>query len=44
MAYIINSITPESNYKLGIIYSNGSEIIVDFQPIINQGSIKVLSL
>ncbi|NES04985.1 MAG: DUF2442 domain-containing protein [Okeania sp. SIO2F4] len=44
MAYIITSVTRESKYKLRLIYSNGSEIIVDFQPIINQGSIKVLSL
>ncbi len=39
MLYIITSITPESNYKLRLIYSNGSEIIVDFQPIINQGGV-----
>ena len=37
MPYIITSLTAESNYKLHLIYSNGSEIIVDFQPIINQG-------
>lgn len=39
MPYIITRFTAESNYKLHLIYSNGSEIIVDFQPIINQGGV-----
>lgn len=39
MPYLITSLTAESNYKLRLIYSNGSEIIVDFQPIINQGGV-----
>ena len=39
MLYIITSLIAESNYKLRLIYSNGSEIIVDFKHIINQGGI-----
>ena len=39
MPYIITNLTAESNYKLRLIYSNGSEIIVDFQPIIRQGGV-----
>ncbi|NET26933.1 DUF2442 domain-containing protein [Okeania sp. SIO1I7] len=41
MSYIITNLIAESNYKLRLIYSNGSEIIVDFQAIINQGGIFV---
>ena len=39
MSYVITSLTAESNYKLRLIYSNGSEILLDFKPIINQGGV-----
>ncbi|MGB3509417.1 MAG: DUF2442 domain-containing protein [Microcoleaceae cyanobacterium] len=39
MPYIITRFSSEASYKLCLIYSNGSEIIVDFQPIINQGGV-----
>lgn len=39
MPYITTRVTAESNYKLRLTYSNGSEIIVDFKPIINQGGV-----
>ncbi|MDJ0518273.1 MAG: DUF2442 domain-containing protein [Trichodesmium sp. MO_231.B1] len=39
MPYIITSLTTKSNYKLRLIYSNGSEIIVYFQPIISQSGV-----
>lgn len=39
MPNIITRVTAESSYKLPLVYSDGSEIIINFKPVIEQGRV-----
>jgi len=39
MPYIIISVTTETDYRLRLVYSDGSIVVVDFTPIIQQGGV-----
>lgn len=39
MLHRIKEVTVEENYKLSIVYENGSSVAVDFTPIIHKGGI-----
>lgn len=39
MPYIIQTVTPETNYHLRLLYRNGTVIVLDFAPIIEEGGV-----
>ncbi|MCT7986076.1 DUF2442 domain-containing protein [Laspinema sp. A4] len=39
MPYFIQIVTPEANYHLHILYSNGTVIGIDFSPFIERGGV-----
>jgi Protein of unknown function (DUF2442) len=39
MLYSIETITPKPDYRLQLVYSDGSSIVIDFKPLIAKGGV-----